>query len=58
MGTNKIAKSIKEECADDRDMREFLMELLEFTMSGSKWYKDEYNKLIEKYTDWEEQDEN
>lgn len=57
MGTNKIAKSIKEECADDKVMRKFLMDLLEFTMTGSKWYKEEYIKLIEKYAK-EEQNEN
>ena len=58
MRANKIAKAIKSECEEDKNMKNFLMDLLEFTMTGKQWYKEEYKKQIKKYVDMEENNEN
>ena len=48
---NKIAKTIKESCSDDKVMCEFLLDLLELNLTGQQWYKDEYKKRISAYAE-------
>lgn len=56
MGASKIGKAIKESCEGDKVMQGLLMDLLEFNLTGRQWYKDEYTKLIEKYAEEVEDD--
>lgn len=51
MSTSRIGKAIKESCVDDKVMQGLLMDLLDFNLTGRQWYKDEYTKIIEKYSE-------
>ncbi len=53
MSEGKIGKAIKDNCKDDKVMQGLLLELLDFNMTGRSWYKDEYTKLIQKYAEKE-----
>ncbi len=53
MATGKIARAIKDSCKNDDVMKEMLLELLDFNMTGRSWYKEEYKAIVEKYADLE-----
>ncbi|MDO4486949.1 MAG: hypothetical protein Q4C46_10225 [Bacillota bacterium] len=57
MASNKIGKAIKQGCKGDKKMEGFLLDLLDFHMSGKSWWKEDYKKLMKKYVE-EEDDEN
>lgn len=56
MASNKIGKAIKQCCKEDPKMESFLLDLLDFQMSGKSWWKEDYKKIMEKYVE-EERDE-